>query len=676
MRVETMKIFNINWQDFFEGLEKWQQLDDEARNSYLDNSIFLVFPHEPTIYGEGCASLIKEGFLIRSSNDTRVEMNKNYQPFHQVIRALEEFFTLDFEDIDVCYEYLEYHYSSEELNRIYGTKLISHSTSITAFYNFVSSEGYVDEFLSLQNYQNWEQYRLHRGEKALITNPHILELCQTLVHCLLEEGEWVPFAKLLSRMKEYKKNITQRDLSYALYVCFRYILIIVSMDFDTLEPVVSVWPRILKRKQRSRIANLEPKQVSDSYLQPFSFYDMNLVLEECLFEPIQVRTNDHAIYAKTKKAITKKLMAIPDFIYSNLFIDAPFRVERAKVFLEEFQWIKILGHQEKELRLDVTNQGKEWHEQPLKKRLRMVLDHLEIRKLRVALATGKNQPKETLRYLGYFSNMFDILDDKLKEYLFQCTDLLPADHYISFEEFETYCGVYRNPFLLEKNSFHEAWEWGVSLMPDTLEEKEECWQQIINTFITAYLIYWGGVHLAQDEKGNTLIKKSDIGRYILGEVDDFEFDTPNTHQVVVQPNFEIVFLESSPHAEMALSSFTERTGHNIGSVFQITQFSIRNAVAKGIPLEQILETLNSISTKKIPENVKHEIEVWYKQVRKIRMQNALLIDCPDEETADLVQSIAGNKVQPLNDTILKCSNSHDKKALVKKLKEKGVFVEN
>jgi len=54
----------------------------------------------------------------------------------------------------------------------------------------------------------------------------------------------------------------------------------------------------------------------------------------------------------------------------------------------------------------------------------------------------------------------------------------------------------------------------------------------------------------------------------------------------------------------------------------------------------------------LPANVEAEISGWLEQYRQIRVRRALLIHCPNEETAVRVIVAAPKKVTPLTATTL------------------------
>jgi hypothetical protein len=176
---------------------------------------------------------------------------------------------------------------------------------------------------------------------------------------------------------------------------------------------------------------------------------------------------------------------------------------------------------------------------------------------------------------------------------------------------------------------------------------------------------------------------TEVGRYILGLTGDFSYRPEKSAggEIVVQPNFEIVFLSPSPLAEAMLARFAERLPsaargrRGIGALFRITRAAIYAAAASGATADHVLATLRDISAKPLPANVQREIEGWFGQCRSVTVKHAVLIRCLDADTAARVVSAGGRKAQLLTDTIVELQDPEDQSALVKKLKAAGIFIQ-
>jgi hypothetical protein len=145
--------------------------------------------------------------------------------------------------------------------------------------------------------------------------------------------------------------------------------------------------------------------------------------------------------------------------------------------------------------------------------------------------------------------------------------------------------------------------------------------------------------------------------------------------VVVQPNFEVVFLSPSPLAEAAVARIAERRSRGTGAVFQITKKSVLAAAGGGMTAEPTLDMLRRVSSKPLPANVAREIQGWFDQCRQITVQPTVLIRCPDAETAARVVAASGGRALAITETVLELPDDRARKELLRKLHGQGVFVD-
>jgi hypothetical protein len=116
-------------------------------------------------------------------------------------------------------------------------------------------------------------------------------------------------------------------------------------------------------------------------------------------------------------------------------------------------------------------------------------------------------------------------------------------------------------------------------------------------------------------RGRPGFRMRDGGRVLLGLPRDGlpdrdEEEAGAASELVVQPNFEIVFLSPSAAAEAVLGRFCERVGREVGVLFRLTRQSLLRAAAAGLETEQVLATLTQGSRNPLPPNVEHEIRGW------------------------------------------------------------------
>jgi hypothetical protein len=179
------------------------------------------------------------------------------------------------------------------------------------------------------------------------------------------------------------------------------------------------------------------------------------------------------------------------------------------------------------------------------------------------------------------------------------------------------------------------------------------------------------------KQGSICIALTDIGRYLLGLADDFDYGPDHDGQgaVVVQPNFDVVFLAPSPLAEATIGRFAERRAKGVGTLLRIAKKAILAAAVSGMTADQVLETLRRLSSKPIPANVAREIHGWFNQCRRIMVRPAVLIRCPDHETATRVIGVLGDRVVPISETVLELRGPDAKSEVLRKLQSQGIFVD-
>ena len=196
---------------------------------------------------------------------------------------------------------------------------------------------------------------------------------------------------------------------------------------------------------------------------------------------------------------------------------------------------------------------------------------------------------------------------------------------------------------------------------------------MLTGFLTQRLLPLGGVKVGANDRGEFCFALTSAGRYLLGSAEDFEIGAEAAGQVVIQPNFEVVFLGPNGKAESEFARFAERKGRHVGTLFRITKAGIQTAAAVGLTRERIMDTLKEHATSALPKNVEREIAGWFGQYRQVTARQAMVIDCPDAETATRVLSAAGKHVTRLSPTTLELRATKPTPALLRKLRESGIF---
>ena len=125
----------------------------------------------------------------------------------------------------------------------------------------------------------------------------------------------------------------------------------------------------------------------------------------------------------------------------------------------------------------------------------------------------------------------------------------------------------------------------IAFMPYGDEERiDRQWESALLTFFYRRLVGLGAVMLGTLANGHLGFRLTPVGRCLLGETEVLEFDTPEeTGDVLVQPNFEIVFLAPSVDAQLRTRSYAEPTAalegpESVRTLFVLRRESVQRAV--------------------------------------------------------------------------------------------------
>jgi hypothetical protein len=143
----------------------------------------------------------------------------------------------------------------------------------------------------------------------------------------------------------------------------------------------------------------------------------------------------------------------------------------------------------------------------------------------------------------------------------------------------------------------------------------------------------GIVDLGYDKTGRPVaMRLTRIGASLLGVEQDA---TPNAiGNLVVTPDFEIVLFPTGDDAKLThdLDRFCEREslGHLIH--FRISEKSVHRALAEGMSVSRIIDTLEINARTPVPQNVVYSIRGWASQAGLLYLNKKLLVRCDDPDT--------------------------------------------
>jgi hypothetical protein len=705
-----MKLFNIDWADYLELLPLWEQLSIGSRRAF---STLRSGDRIATSALEGQDRVLVEAGLIGyGDNQKKVRLEKRGQPFACVIRAMIRHDILKKSSVDDLASYLRDHFTNEDLYSLDPTSPYRYSMGPDIAHSAVSVE-WIEKILEKKAAEKKKSTRpksipswliLPDAKKEAAESTKTLLAEQSILRYLMGLTAPLPLRDLKSAFPEFPPHA----LADALLQGIGDLALFPAMRMDDMTPVLGLWPSITRRLHRIKATPPEMVEPDKSFHAAFLMEDMTTLLVAAASGSVRLRGNDYSLFAKSQQEIESNIMPLFDWVTDIWNIRCSARINAAKSWLKAVGLAKNAGTVGKDLRLQITPHGETWLAETPKERLKKILDLL----IKPAVKE-KNSVINIAPIYQAFDDDFDddddcgycddYEDDDSYSFHDQGFDFFPlrletsdrkdysaeyrkatidafanvkSGEFLPVDEFLRWNSEENNPLVdlfkgKQKPRIYGRW----SYREPNREELDELWLEFLRDFLVNRLFVLGGIRLGVSGAASVAsFSLTDIGRYFLGIGKDFDYGQGQEGQVIVQPNFDIVFLAPSPLAEATISRFAERKSRGHGALFTITKKSVIAAAGSGMTAMQVLETLKNVSSKPIPANVEREIVGWFDRCRKIQVRSSILMHCPDAETAARVVAVGGKKTVAITETIVELLEAKAKAELLRKLQASGVFV--
>ena len=513
--------------------------------------------------------------------------------------------------------------------------------------------------------------------------PTAVATAQELIAAVLAHGGPIAITDLLDAAEEGSRR---DELATALEFAFREALLLIAVD-AAMMPFLCIWPPILKRLQRSTPTSPgEGRFRGDEVLcRPLLIEDISTVLLEAIADPPRLKSGTSHLFVRNLRAIGSALPALPAWIAPEFApLNRERRVARAAQFAISLRLAKSQEGSGTNRKLIVTDDGRRWLTRSAKERLKQILDLLRAdAMLRPEESHGfvdpwyaedpEAVPLDFVPYVDGLSWFFTSPDRGVVD----AFRAVGRESILDLQAFVHFHAEERNPLLK-----HDQFIGYEQLMGDDgREDAERIWGSTLLAFFHERLLPLGGVALGPLAEGDVGFRMTEIGRYLLGEADDFDLDAPaDTGDVIVQPNFEIVFLSPSPIDQVRARTFAAPTAAvagpaSVGTLFVINRASVQRAVVAGQDAEQVVAAAGDLSKQPLPANVTRQIRDWAAEVRWIDVRPAVVVDCGDAETAVRVLSAVGKRGRLLSESVVELVDGADlTPAVRRKLVSRGVFV--
>ncbi len=659
-----MKIFDVDWDVMRLMAKHWATLPPAAKQAFLTvvESPQLM---RPEFLGKNLRELMDCHFLIYGTDGVRVRVAPDLHGPWRAFRAMDRIRVHDAQPGgDMLSTYLYEHFTQTDLSQYFGSSRIQP----------YASPKWIEDFLSVTR-EEWAINMPGRreDESAHFPSLEIFEEARSLVREAIRRDGPIPIAEL-----DDFSGVTIRLL-------IRNFILFPALRDLRREAVIGLWPPILKRLNRKTAVEPRVATAAESVHLLALTADIRAALIACAAEPMRLRVNDLTLFTKAEQTLAAALAILPQWAADLLGISSRTRINLALQFARSFGMLKLDDRGYPSLAL--TPEGKSWTASGERAQLKSILDRLRGER---NAAKGKedfdgddtegeynySRYVERPEFLPYeFRHTYDAelagrTVTAVREFFLNFS----PEKWFSFDEMVAYRES-SNPFLKTYRDGEYFPLYGPQGMTyaRTADDLERSWNGLLFDFLRVRLFPLGGARVGRDAGGRLLIQLTEIGLYLLGARKDFQMEQAPQGQVVVQPNFDVVFLGPAPALEADISRFAERRGREAGTLFRITKKSVLNAAAAGSTSESALETLRAACSKPLPGNVEREIKGWFNSCRRVSMRQAILIDCPDAETALRIRGI-DKSIEPVSPTVLSFTDHRLKSAIVRKLRDMGIFV--
>ncbi|HEY2012385.1 MAG TPA: helicase-associated domain-containing protein [Bryobacteraceae bacterium] len=660
-----MKILDIDWHAFLQVLESYRRLPYGARRFILEK----VQPSQPVsnlMMGQWREVLLESGLMVAGVKGKNAHTDPRFQAWSRVLRALHRNRIFQAPSRDAFSDFLSEHLEGPEIAAFSGAGAqyyyYQDYAAVQAVFARTCSTDWVKEFLAARG-AKWEARYQAPGRSPYFSSDAVVKAAQLLIQKLVPGAVPVPMAQLQGMCPELHHD----TLAAAIRGAVRYLLLFPCLQGEGLEPALGLWPAAARKLSNDIPRKPTPIAVSDEFHSAFLLDDMTAVLTACVVEPPRVRVNDFEIFEADRRNLVAALGTLPEWAERELRIAPGRRIDAAFGLLRDHGFVKQKNDRGRDVRIEITEAGSGWLRLAGKERLKTVLDGLRTPPDHDSALLSP--PQETAVAVPHLKQMAAAF---LAAFAASETEV-----FVRLRDFLAYYRDQDNPL---KDIARQDRQSGIRFAgryygePPSEDELEEQWEQALDAFLRCRLLPLGGVKVGKDRGGELCFALTGSGRYLLGGAADFPFGEEAAGRIVLQPNCDVVFLAPSAKAESDIARFCERKGRHVGTLFKVTKASILAAAAAGLTADQILSTLREYCSSELPPNVEREITGWFRQYRQVAVVPALLIHCPDAETATRVISVAGRHVTRLTDTTLEWHDQKPQAALVKKLREMGIFV--
>ena len=586
-----MRLFPADWSAFLDELSLWGELSIPARRTFL-NGFAPGLVIETARGDQYVDELLDTGFLMEADRPGHRGIPECHASFHHVLKSLERSPLFELPGLAALCSYLGEHYSAQERSQLHESMALL-PNDLPRIAGFVSS-------------MEWLQVALSR--KARLPESAESAAARAMLTFFTEQRDRVP----LRDLEEYFPGLPREDLCDGARHGIQRAVFFLGLRRTDLEPLIGIWPAAARRLRRlSVVLAPEPVSVTQVFRHPFLVEDMTSLLMCALVEPIPLRRGDDKPFARFVEGAGDMLLTLPEWLEGVTELALEGRIGLA---LQALRLTGLLVPADtgtgSAAPLAPGQQARQWIRKPLFQRRDAVLG---------AIMGGAGRRSRAFDLLEEEWTSIGEAQEEIRPWLEQAFSFVPVTTFIRFSDFAEYQAAIGSPLAAAtlagvgmQRPGGEA--GGVTSGLATEEAMEEVWKSFLGIFLGRCLLSLGGAEAGLDPEGRPAFRMTDTGRALIGiprdGLPDAGEPAPGAAELIVQPNYEVVFLTRSPGAEAELGRFCQRIGREVGVLFRITRESLGRARAAGIDAEMVRAALTRGSRGPLPSNVEHEIAGW------------------------------------------------------------------
>jgi hypothetical protein len=516
-------------------------------------------------------------------------------------------------------------------------------------------------------------------------------LARPLLDAVEKAGAPVP----LPRLTELLPGADPKAVRATFDRLVNHLALFEDLRSETLDVVTGLLPEVVRARLRARtepVPRLEPARPAE--VAPEAGIDvpaLRAILREVAVARPRLK-QDGDLYQKEEDRFVAALDPLPAWLLRGP--DEVVRLHRLKTVLSlarQVEYVQVVKDSDRVFALELTPRGQQWLARDREGQYAVLFEELRAPAaapvshgtdagLFLGSAVHAHLARPPQRDLSHYSRREVVAEQRLplREAVYALFADLPHGTYFAVDSFLAWAshGV-RNPLLLGRPRGEVVVIVGHQFVPPVDEHLGESARTLLRDLLTNRLIRLGCVQAARDEHGQHLFARLPRLEVYFGKAATAPAQAAAPTRVVVQPDFTIVVigLDQGPVADLTPFCDRSRGRASAGSVtLRLSRASLFRGLAMGLKPEDVLARLRKHASNELPGNVVTEVQTWCGQARTVDVAAALVVSCPDADTAGRVVSVLGRVAQRVGDKAVALDLKSITPGVRQKLQAEGIFL--